>query len=338
MGYKSLAQIPARRNRPVSFTLDVMKSTNPPPLDVTVALAKQAWEVLTKTLSPEYLASREVDRELLLPHEAVLFQLYRFSEEVDRAMASLVEGIDDPFLKLSPSHARFVRNVLLPNGATIRRAFLLTDEFGEIFREPADPEKAKSGCATEKALVFVTNLADRQFAEDDIGRSNVDAAYDLISKPWFQPDNWLLNIQSLRPVILEIDSSRIPLRIRVRVAETHKAFVFGAWMATITMCRSLVEFALIDTAPRTGIKALKTGTDSVERYQRLDALISELSNVNPALEPDLRHLQDAGNRILHPRKKQNIISTPKIMRSEALDSIRSATRIVEYLYSPSVSA
>jgi len=315
-----------------------MNSTIPPPLDVTVALAKQTWDALIKTLPPEYMASPKVDRELLVPHEKSLFRLYRFLDEIDQAMASRVIGIDDPFLRLSPSHARFVRNVLLPNGPSIRRAFLLTDELGEIFRGPANSEIKKPGRAAENALLFVTDLADSQFSVDDIGRSNVDTAYDLIAKPWFQPDAWLLNIKSLRPVILEIDASRIPLRIRARVAETHKAFVFGAWMATIAMCRSLVEFSLIDTAPRTGIKASKTGTDSLERYQRLDVLISELCSVAPDLELDLRRLQDAGNRILHPRKKQNIIPTPMILKSEALDSIRSAVRIVEYLYTPSTLA
>jgi len=43
-------------------------------------------------------------------------------------------------------------------------------------------------------------------------------------------------------------------------------------------------------------------------------------------------VREAGNRILHP-KKRDVISHPKVMRSEALDCIRAARLIVESVFS-----
>ena len=112
----------------------------------------------------------------------------------------------------------------------------------------------------------------------------------------------------------------------------QKAFVFGAWMATIALCRAIAEFALIERAPGLAISPTRKANDGTERFLKLDDLIDAVAKSHAHLERGLRVLQDAGNRVLHPRKRQNVIPTPKVLRSEAHDCVKETLALVEALY------
>ena len=136
----------------------------------------------------------------------------------------------------------------------------------------------------------------------------------------------------LRPALLGKSENTIPIRIKVRLAEMQKAFVFGAWMATIALSRAIAEFALIERASSLGFSAVRKAQDGSEWYLKLDDLIEKVSKSHSELERGLRVLQDAGNRVLHPRKRQNVIPTPKVLRSEAYDCVKETLSLVETLY------
>jgi hypothetical protein len=168
--------------------------------------------------------------------------------------------------------------------------------------------------------------------DGDERRSHVDAVFELVDQAWFAPDQWISNLRALRPVILEIEESQIPHRIRVRLSEMHRSFTYGSWMATIALSRALVEFVLIERAPTHGYKATQVGRDGVEEFLPLNKLAVNAIALKPDLEADLERLRDAGNRILHPKRRQNVIPSPKILREEAFASIQAATRVLEVLY------
>jgi hypothetical protein len=113
----------------------------------------------------------------------------------------------------------------------------------------------------------------------------------------------------------------------------HRAFVYGAWMATIALSRAVVEFSLIERAPNIGYRASQKSRDGTEEYLSLNKLIANAIEARPALEDDLEQLRNAGNRVLHPKRKQNVIASPKVLRQEAFSCVQSATRVLEDLYS-----
>ena len=103
-------------------------------------------------------------------------------------------------------------------------------------------------------------------------------------------------------------------------------------MATIALCRSVAEFSLIDRAPSVGYKCTSFNRNGAEQFLPLDKLIVEALNVIPEASDDLELLRESGNRILHPKKKRNVIPLPKVLRGEALACIQALTRVVEVLY------
>jgi hypothetical protein len=238
-----------------------------------------------------------------------------------------------PALALAPSHADFLRTKLMPNIGAIEQAYFADDPLLlEVLGTNADLEAVPTRKSIRDALWFTTSYTNDMLADPDDRRHNVDTAFALLEEPWFAPDLWAANVRSLRPVILGLEESRIPQRIRNRVVEMHRSFVFGAWMAAVALSRAVVEFALIERAPNIGFAATRTSRKGVEEYLPLHELISNASKARPEIESDVERLRDAGNRILHPKKKQNIVPSPKVLREEAFTCIESATRVLESLY------
>jgi len=96
--------------------------------------------------------------------------------------------------------------------------------------------------------------------------------------------------------------------------------------------RSLIEFSLKANAPRFGIIVTYVTAGGRTEDKSLKHLGEDVAIALPELEHPIEIVRDTGNRILHP-KKHDVISHPKVMRSEALQCIKSAQLIVEKLYS-----
>ena len=273
-----------------------------PTLDAEVALAKQRWEALLKIRPIEALVRGDKGDEVQSSRATgILRSLYGFIQKF-RSVSKIVQDKQAPFISLAPTHAEFLRNTLFPNFNNVERAYLYDSEFGDLVGEVNEGEP-KRGKSIEKSMLSIAKYADGHLDEEDVRRTSLDVVFDTILEESFQPDDWAANRMSIRPIILGIDESRMPIRIKSRLTETHKAFIFGACMAAIALCRSVVEFVLIERAPRLGFKATYLWHGQSERYLPLEDLISNVVVLRVDLESQLRLLQGTGNRILHPKKK-----------------------------------
>ena len=310
-----------------------MTSRRALPLEVAIALAEQHYRDLLSIRSLDQLAHGELEagsqRQRL---EALLDKLNPLLVQIQGALSERVRSDETPIMSLAPSHALFLRTELLPNAQLIQKAFFRTSGLDDLLDLLFDTEALEDSHTVKNALWFTAEYADIFLDPDDDRRMSVEIAQDTLDQQWFQPDFWNSNLRLLRPALVGKSESAIPTRIRVRLGEMKKAFVFGAWMATIALCRAIAEFALIERAPNLGISPTRKMNDGTERYLKLDDLIEATAESHAHLEPGLRVLQDAGNRVLHPRKRQNVIPTPKVLRTEAHECVRQTLALVEALY------
>lgn len=305
------------------------------PLDAALAFAKQQYD--------ELIAIRPLDRLVQgdrgTPAQAervkkLLSDLFRISSRVRQVFRSRIANQDTTTLTLAESNAQFLRSTFLPNIGAIEQAYfadepLLFELLGE--RQELPPLSGYRGI--RDAIWFTAEYTNVMMDEDDERRHNIDTVFDLVDEPWFVPDQWDANLRALRPLILEIDEKQIPARIRMRLAEVHRSFTYGAWMATIALSRAVIEFALIERAPALGYSATQVDKQGREEFMNLNRLIASAASVRSELEGDLETLREAGNRILHPKRRQNVVPSPKILREEAFACVQAATRALELLYS-----
>ncbi len=310
-----------------------MPSRRPMPLEAAIALAEQHYRDLVSIRPIDRLAQGDLgEASQRLRVEALLDKLNSLLVQIQGALSERVRSNDTPIMSLAPPHAHFLRTELLPHAQLIQKAFFRASGLGDLLDLLFDAEALEGSHTIKNAFWFTAEYADILLDDDDDRRVSVSIAQDTLDQQWFQPDFWSSNLRMLRPALLGKDERTIPTRIKVRLAEMQKAFVFGAWMATIALCRAIAEFVLIERAPSLAISPTRKATDGTERYLKLDDLIEAVAESHAHLERGLRVLQDAGNRVLHPRKRQNVIPTPKVLRSEAHECVKETLALVEALY------
>jgi hypothetical protein len=250
-----------------------MLSRPPIPLEASIALAEQQYRELLLIRSIEQLANGDLGKgSQRLRVEALLDKLTSLLVQIQGALSERVRSGETPIMSLTPSHTQFLRTELLPHAKLIQKAFFRAGGLDALFDELFETEESPSSHAIKNAFWFTAEYADILLDADDERRISVEIAQDTLDQQWFQPDFWSSNLRMLRPALVGKDERAIPLRIKVRLAEMQKAFVFGAWMATIALCRAIAEFALIERAPSLGISPTRKMADGTERFLKLDDL------------------------------------------------------------------
>jgi len=302
-------------------------------LNQMIALAQQHFRDLTELSSIDNLRAGEFGEGAKRRHiESLLDKLSKLIVKIQGALADRVKSVEQsPIVGLPAAHAEFLREKLLPNARTIQEADLKASG-EEMLLELLKYEGSGSPLTVKNSMWFAVDYVDLMLDEDDDRRWMVDVASEVLDETWFQPDSWRENLRLLRPALVGRDESSVPTHVRVRLAEVYRTFMFGAWMATIALSRAIAEFSLINRASYLNIQATRKGSDGVERYRKLDELIELASGKHPELRDGLKTLQDAGNRVLHPKKKQSVIASPRVLQREALDCIKAMVRVVEVLY------
>lgn len=298
-----------------------------------IAIAQQHFRELADLAPIDSLQANEFGKGAKRKRvEVLLDKLYGLTVKIQGSLVERVRSADQsPIIGLPVAHAKFLREELLPNARTIQEALFKSSGL-EILLDLLKENDNGSGLTVKNSMWFAIDYLDLMLDDDDDRRWMVDIASEVLDEAWFQPDRWRENMRLLRPALVGRDESSVPTHVRVRLAEVYRTFMFGAWMATIALCRAIAEFSLINRASYLGIQAIRKGSDGVERYRKLDELIELASVKHPELRDNLKTLQDAGNRVLHPKKKQNVIASPRVLREEARDCVKATVRVVEVLY------
>lgn len=310
------------------------------PLNAALALAHQAYEELVRLASLEDLARAEFGSG------AKRTRIQELLRQIDASLTTvhteLASGVSDttepPVLSVPAAHKVFYDTVLRPHGKALQRAHLEIGGLGffaDFFLD--DDHESRQQSVILDTINCGLELWDA--IENDEDRSelldrglNIERARDVVSMPWFRPDDWLENLRLLQPVLVDRPPQDLRIHVRYRLTEIYRAFGFGLWMAAIALSRSLVEFSLSANAARFGISTTVTGISGRQEDKSLKRLGEEVSSKLPELAQPIETVREAGNRILHP-KKRDVVAHPAVMRNEALGCISATRRIVEVLYS-----
>lgn len=307
-------------------------------INIPLALAKQFYEELTHLASLVELERYEFGsgqkRERI---EELLRKFSACFDYIQLVLSESVSGSEAPILGIPQAHRAFYNDVIVPHGKWLQRTYyeitdvgLLIDFWDEIaehthFREAMSWALEQADAKWERGqAVWQGHKLNRQI--------DIEGARKMVGKTWFQPDEWSKNEIFLHPILVDRPLQVMRDHVRYRLTEIYRAFTYGLWMATASLCRSLVEYTLKANAPRLNIPTTYEGADGRREDKSLKRLGNDVANAIPELEAPIEKVRETGNRILHPNK-HDVISHPKVMRAEALECILATRLIVETLYS-----
>lgn len=246
-----------------------------------------------------------------------------------------------PVLTLSPGLIEFYRNEFQPHRRTLTQALADADDLWSLFLNPElqsddlgdeNFRRAEIRQTIQWSLERWVDGMDGDEVDDWLARGfPLRRTVHFVEEPLFAPDSWLDNRKLLEPILLDKPPERLPSHVRHRLVEIYGSFYFGLWMSCIALCRSTIEFTLKNRKGRLGIEdtVRLPGGRVVEK--RLAELIDETSSRYPQIKDDLDRVREAGNRVLHP-KKRDVIAMPGVVRREALDCVASTRKILEIVY------
>lgn len=297
-------------------------------LNIALAAAKQAYQELTGLASLSDLEKGEFGSD---PKRGrivrLLEQLDASINSIQRTLAEHVSSLSEAPVVSVPSPLRsFYNEILSPQRKRLQRAFRQIDGRGwldDLF------DSAMLEQVNVKPVPRILNLMSwgvewLEQQRNSFGDSldewyeqgyDFEGAQSMVAKPWFQPDEWLSNMECLSPVLVDRSPQNMRDHVRYRLVEIYRAFTFGLWMAVAALCRSLVEFSLKTNAPRFGVTVTSVGVGGRTEEKSLMQLGQEVAALQPALASPIATVREVANRILHP-KKRDVIAFPKIMRAE----------------------
>jgi hypothetical protein len=310
-----------------------------------LALAKQHFQNLTALSNIDRLLNRQYGhgpkRQRI--QELVMSLVWLLNEVEDELSAYLDKTDDAPIMQIGFELRDFYTKVLEPNSNKLRDIFLditgLRESLGvtgwKELRTALNPPQKGIANAVSWALERWWTMLDEGEQDDLLERGfNIEAALDLVNKGFFAPDCWLENQRLLRPVLVDRPLYAVPLHVQERFREIYRSFTYSLWMSAICLSRSVAEFAIIDNGPRLGLD-ITSIWNGKKTFKSFESLIYEVAKKYPDLRPRLEKVRMTGNRILHPKRKNDVevISFPKVERDEALKCIKSTRFVVERLYS-----
>ena len=201
-----------------------MKTYSTLPLDAVVALAKQKFDELVAIRPLDALVDGDRGTQGQTERlEVLLGELHALVLRVRSEFAAAVRREEAPLIALSPSHGEFLTDTLLPNINKIEKAYFHGSLLAELFDDEDEIDTIPTQRTIKNAIWVTAEYTNMMMDEDDDRHVNADITFDIVDQPWFQPDLWSTNLHSLRPVIVGIETAKIPVRITTRLAEVHRA-------------------------------------------------------------------------------------------------------------------
>jgi hypothetical protein len=230
-------------------------------------------------------------------------------------------SLDSATQNVAPQPLQLYRDQLAPHRKRLERLLIGLLGFPNVELNPKEFRPVSAGNPVWNMLVSGLDFWEMdesgEFAEDDL-----KATHRLLYSSFFQPDEWLRNADEIEPVLGEAAEQRIPSNIRIRLKELYRGFILGNHLSAIALARAVLEYALIDRSAKIGINPLSDDPRYPHRTRKLWMLVEDASENRPELKLDMESIVDAGNKTLHPKKKDNLVLLPGTLRDLALTSIR----------------
>lgn len=260
-----------------------------------------------------------------------LWDVLRLKEEMDSLISQ------DWLHKVKGAGAfDFYMDVYKPHRKKIQK--LLGVESADAPARHEDSIKSTLENVFETSHLYIDRLEDylaENWKEMMSGMEDLDS---VVGAFYFKPDDWHANFKDLNPIFVEYEPKKIPARIRDRIQEIHLSYIFGNWMAVAALCRSLLEYMILDRKSALG---LQTGdiyqTEDMKKSRQLRPLgkiISRLTNISDATKEDMSYIVRRGNRIMHwPKSKlANIEDLRLKQKADAQKCLAKTRKIISALY------
>ena len=303
-----------------------------------LAFAKQFYEELIHLVPLAELERHEFGSGT--KRERVEELLKNFSacfDYIQLFFSKSVSASEPPIVHIPQAHRAFYNDIIVPHGKNLQHAYhKITDvgaliDFWDEISEHSHFREAMSYALEQAEVKWERMEVDWQGHKLDL-QIDIKGARAIVGKAWFQPDVWSQNEKLLHPIVVDRPPQVMRDHVRYRLIEINRAFTYGLWMATASLCRSLVEFTLKANALRLNITLTYEEVNGRREDKSLKRLGDEVASTFQELEAPIEKVRETGNRILHP-SKHDVISHPKVMRAEALECIQATRLIVETLYS-----
>ena len=162
------------------------------------------------------------------------------------------------------------------------------------------------------------------------------ACKKIIDMPYFNPDDWAANEETLSPVIVTYNMEKIPKPITDRIREIYYSFIFSNWMSAIALSRCLLEYALIhrksylEECLKEKIE-VRNDAGKVQDWEKDPIRLSKRARIAgkaiPQLKNSMTEVIERGNLVMHP------FSTIPHKKDDAKRCVNEISKIISTLYS-----
>lgn len=265
-----------------------------------------------------------------------LWDLLRLKEEMDSLISQ------DWLHKVKGAGAfDFYMDVYKPHRKKIQQLLGIDDKSTDASARHESSIESTLETVFETSRLYIDRLEyDEELAKswkEQMGK--MEELETVVGAFYFKPDDWHANFKDLNPIFVEYEPRKIPTRIRDRIQEIHLSYIFGNWMAVAALCRSLLEYMILDRESALG---LQTGdlyqTEDMKKKSRqlrpLGKIISRLTNISAATKKDMSYIVRRGNRIMHWPKSElaNIEDLRFKQKAEAKKCLAKTRKIISALY------
>lgn len=127
-------------------------------------------------------------------------------------------------------------------------------------------------------------------------------------------------------------ASRLNLPVRLRLREIYRSFVLGNYLAAIALSRAVLEQSLIECSQTIDIEVSTRDPRHPGRTKRLEDLVDAAGERLPHLRVPMESIRENGNKVLHPKRSDDLAPFALALRKVALESLRDIRSEVEELY------
>jgi hypothetical protein len=257
-------------------------------------------------------------------------------EQIERRQL-LSEGVVQSFVP--EGMLPFIREQMKPRVPEILAALDYLDPEGKVLREflyefaPSMAPSYAVRATFEQGLQEISSLIDRN-SDVDYGYLP-DTAYEVLDSKliMFEPDAWLHRVNEVLPIRTTKRGVELPVHVRLRLEELYRVYVFGCWISVFSLCRSILEYAILDNLHKWKIEqSWPSGRDGKSKGKKLSHLIEEVSVRCPQIKEPMERLRDYGNDYLHPKttrvSKQSLLDR----QPAAKQAMATLVSVVESLY------
>jgi hypothetical protein len=306
-----------------------------------LAIAKQSFEAMISLCEPRLVVAWTPSNEQRTAYvrfaEQSLDGLSRL-EQIERRRL-LNEGIVQSFVP--EGILTFIREQMKPRVREIIAALDSLDPEGKLFRElmydfePATGPSFAVRCTFEEGVQQIYQLLERNPDWEDDHSFVPDTAVEVLDSKLinFEPDEWLKRAGEILPIRTSKRDVALPMHLRMRLEELYRAYVFGCWLSVLGLCRSILEYAILDNLHKWKIEQLwPPERDGKRKEKKLGYLIEEVSLCLPQIKEPMERLRNYGNEYLHPKKSRVSKESLLDRQPAAKQAMAALIPVVESLY------